>query len=78
MSYLFNCATWNTKIQECLFCNVLSRLQKLIAEFSGDFDCSCLPLLPYVPYYAWESVLQPLHPYVYLNANAQICLCAIF
>lgn len=78
MLYLFSCATRNIKIQEHLFCSVLNQLQKLIAEFSGDFDCSCNSVFLYVAYYALQSVLQPLYPYVYLNANAQTCLCAIF
>lgn len=55
-----------------------NRLQKLTAEFSGEFDCSCFSVWLYVAYYALQSVLQPLYPYVYLNANAQTCLCAIF
>lgn len=78
MLYLFSCATRNIEIQERLFCNVLNRWQKLRAEFSGDFECSCFSVVLYGAYYALQSVLQPLPPYVSLNANAQTCLCAIF
>lgn len=78
MLYLFSCATWNIKIQECLFCNVLNQLRKPTAEFSGDFDCSCFSVLLYVAYYALQSVLQLLYPYIFLNANAQTCSRAFF
>ena len=78
MLCLFSCATRNIKIQECLFCNVLNRLQKLIAEFSGDFDCSCFSVLLYVAYYALQSVLQPLYPHAFIWMQTPKLVCVQF